>query len=424
MNNMDCATETTTKPSSFSLKDVFISRRRQLYPKGPWVSPIGFGTYRVGLTPPLGFPLCQQALEQALSLGCNLIDTSHNYGLGQSEILIGQTLSKQFAAGLLRRDQIVLVSKVGYIQGPNMEIAMTQEHNGTPVPDICRLSNAVWHCIHPQWIDLQLDRALLRLQCDSLDVYLLHNPEYMLKHFENTGLSQTEAQLIFLERMEESFRHLETLVQQGKIKAYGVSSNNFGSPENDFTHVSLSKINQIACKISEKNHFKVIQCPLNWLEPAAAFAEVEEGQWTVLSYAQKHGIGVLINRPFNAMYQDGLIRLTRPPTQTPQATLSPEMQQGLDNWTQLSTDIERMAHGVFADTLGYENAPLSQLVLATLTWLPGVSSVLCGMRRPDYVLDAQSALERPLLPYALQQMMALYENLEFHPTIEELPSGL
>ena len=88
--------------------------------------------------------------------------------------------------------------------------------------------------------------------------------------------------------------------------------------------------------------------------------------------------------------------------------------KGFENWKALSMDLEYLAHKQLEDIPGYEDAPLSQLVLATLIWLPGVSSVLCGMRQERYVNDAASALSRPALLSAKNVLYNIYENLEFH----------
>ncbi len=260
------ATAQATKPSAQSLGRVFESRRRVLYPSGPSVSPVGFGSYRVGYAKHLGFPESAQALELALRKGMNLIDTSSNYGFGQSELLIGKTLSKLFQENILTRENIVLVSKVGYVQGANLELAKTKELQGIPFLEMTKFGEEIWHCIHPQFIHDQIERSLTRLNVSTLDVYLLHNPEYMLKRFELDGLEVNKARELFYARLKQSFIALEELVAAGKIKAYGISSNNLGAPEEEYAAVSIKKVHETAVAISSEHHFKVVQFPLNWIE--------------------------------------------------------------------------------------------------------------------------------------------------------------
>ncbi|WP_186644710.1 aldo/keto reductase [Fluviispira vulneris] len=408
------ATAINTKPSKNSLGRFFESRRRTLYKGGPSVTPVGFGSYRIGMSKGLGYPECGNALELALKKGLNLIDTSTNYGGGQSEMLIGKTLKKLISENIILRENIVVVSKVGYIQGSNIELAKAKELQGNGFKEISKFGEETWHCIHPDFILDQVERSRSRLGLETIDVYLLHNPEYMLKKFELEKMEQQEALTVFYSRIRESFLTLEKLVSEGKIRAYGISSNNLGAPQEEYSSVSIKKMHEIALSISPEHNFRVVQMPMNWLEVSPAFYDVEEIGESTLSYAQKNNIGVMLNRPFNAMFNDGLIRLTRPQiSQEDYEKLDDGMKKGLENWTQLSSDLERLAKEQLADVPGYDDATLSQFVVSTLAWVPGVTSVLCGIRKEKYVDDVEQALARPSLPRAREHLRGIYENLEF-----------
>jgi len=56
----------------------------------------------------------------------------------------------------------------------------------------------------------------------------------------------------------------------------------------------------------------VLQFPMNLFETGPAFERKEEGL-TVLEAARAAGIGVLVNRPLNAMAGQGMVRLADPP---------------------------------------------------------------------------------------------------------------
>lgn len=408
------ATPQATKPSSNSLGRVFESRRRVLYKGGPSVSPIGFGSYRIGISKSLGFPECANALEMAIKKGLNLIDTSSNYGHGQSEMLIGKTLTKLMNENIINRENIVVVSKVGYIQASNIELAKSRELQGNSFPEISKFGDETWHCIHPNFIFDQIDRSCSRLGLQTIDVYLLHNPEYMLKKFELDGMEVAEARALFYSRLKQSFIALEQLVVEGKIKTYGISSNNLGAPEEEYASISIKIVHEIAKSISANHHFKVAQFPMNWLEVSPAFYDLEDIGESTLSYAQKNDIGVMLNRPFNAMFNDGLIRLCRPQVKKEDfEKLDVGMKLGLENWMKLATDLESLAKDQLVDVLGYDDATLSQFVVSTLVWYPGVTSVLCGIRKENYVEDVEHALARPSLPRAREYLSGIYENLEF-----------
>src|SRR4029079_9602075 len=130
------------------------------------------GGYRTGRSDPSH----RAALRAALAGGVNLIDTSSNYMLGASERLIGEVL----AEGASPRDALVVVTKIGYLQGPNLELAVQREAEGRPFPDMVKYADGVWHCISPEFLADQLERALERLGLSTIDVLLLHNPEYFL----------------------------------------------------------------------------------------------------------------------------------------------------------------------------------------------------------------------------------------------------
>jgi aryl-alcohol dehydrogenase-like predicted oxidoreductase len=73
------------------------------------------------------------------------------------------------------------------------------------------------YCLSAPWIEQQLTQTLARLNLETLDVYLLHNPEHYLQPAKS--LQQFDACL------EEAFTCLEKEVARGRIQFYGVSSN-------------------------------------------------------------------------------------------------------------------------------------------------------------------------------------------------------
>ena len=57
------------------------------------------------------------SLKKALREGVNIIDTSANYMDGAAEEIIGDCLNDLIESNELSRDEVVVVSKGGYIQG-------------------------------------------------------------------------------------------------------------------------------------------------------------------------------------------------------------------------------------------------------------------------------------------------------------------
>lgn len=269
------------------------------------VSQAGFGCYRVTNKSDDH----RAALKKALLAGVNLIDTSSNYTDGESEALVGEVLAELASDHGLERESLVVVTKGGYLQGLNYELSQDRKKEGRPFAELVEYSEGLEHCIHPEFLADQITRSLQRLSLDAVDVYLLHNPEYYLAWAAKQGMALEEARTEFHARMARAFAHLEQEVQKGRIGCYGVSANTFVEPAGQEDFVSLSRLWEIAQDIGDEHHFKVIELPLNLLEPAAMTRANQPDGKGVLAKAMELGLGVLTNRPLNALGADGLLRL-------------------------------------------------------------------------------------------------------------------
>jgi hypothetical protein len=286
---------------------------RPLGRTGLAVSRVGFGGYRVDDETPEH----REALERALLAGCNLIDTSTNYTDGGSERLVGSVLAGLVRGGRLRREEVVVVSKAGYVQGENLRRAEARESSGRPFPEMVKYADGVWHCVHPEFLADQLERSLDRLQLETLDVLLLHNPEYFLsleKKRRERSLAASREE--FYRRLQAAFGFLEGQVAGGRIAAYGVSSNTCTAPADDAEFTSLARFLEAARAAGgPDHHFRVLQLPLNLYESGAVLTTnngTDFGE-TVLDHARSQGIAVLANRPLNAFVGSRLIRLAGVP---------------------------------------------------------------------------------------------------------------
>jgi aryl-alcohol dehydrogenase-like predicted oxidoreductase len=276
-------------------------------------SRVGFGGYRVDDETPEH----REALRKALASGSNLIDTSTNYTDGGSERLVGEVLAELAGSGRVPREEVVVVSKMGYVQGQNLERAIERETSGRPFPEMVKYGEGVWHCLHPEFLEDQLTRSLERLGLQSLDVCLLHNPEYYLSDaHERSHGTLAKRREEFYRRLGDAFVFLEGAAAAGRIRWYGVSSNTCTRPADDPEATSLTTMLEAARRAGGDGHrFRVLQLPMNLLETGAAL-ERNNGpdlDQTVLEFAAAHDIGVLVNRPLNAMSGEGMVRLAEVP---------------------------------------------------------------------------------------------------------------
>ena len=245
---------------------------------------LGFGSYRIQA----GNATHEAALQKYLESGGNLIDTSANYGDGLSEVLIGNVLKR------FDRSKIIVVTKGGYIQGQNMKLAEEREF-----PETVKYAEGLWHCIHPEFLETQIERSLSRLDQEYVDVYLLHNPEYFINQAAQFNPINNKTLDEFYRRVGIAFEFLESQVQYGRVRYYGISSNNFGYHEKDRARASVVRALEAAQKISKDHHFRVVQLPMNLYEVGGALYPTHMDQ-TLLAFCKAQEIGVLINRPLNA----------------------------------------------------------------------------------------------------------------------------
>jgi aryl-alcohol dehydrogenase-like predicted oxidoreductase len=127
-----------------------------------------------------------RAIHHALELGVNFFDTAANYGAGHSERLLGQAFKG-------RRDQVVIATKFGYHvdEAAKAVVHYDEKEEDSDVAGRLRAD---------------LEVSLKRLDTDYVDVYQLHV----------WGLS--------IERALQAREVLEELVQEGKVRTYGWST--------------------------------------------------------------------------------------------------------------------------------------------------------------------------------------------------------
>jgi aryl-alcohol dehydrogenase-like predicted oxidoreductase len=252
------------------------------------LSKIGFGSYRVTIDSEDHY----HTLLLALSLGCNLIDTSSNYMDGKSEELIGKVLSDN------PQYETFIITKAGYIQGENLQIIDHLNSSGSAQENLIAIDENFKYSLHPDFLQNQINTSLFRLKKKSIDGFLLHNPEY---YFNKDGSNHEDIYDI----IKNAFEFLENRVKENQIRYYGISSNVFSSNDQMSRKISLEKVLAIAREINGNHHFKLIQFPFNLMEQEAK----TENSPSLIDFASQNNIITFSNRPLNANSPDGPVRL-------------------------------------------------------------------------------------------------------------------
>src|SRR5271157_1840186 len=151
------------------------------------VSSIGIGTY-LGDHDKETDRAYEEAIKAALLGGINLIDTSINYRFQRSERSIGKALGELVASGRIRREEVVVATKGGYITfdgdvpaDPRAYLRENYLKTGLIRPDDLVEGS---HCIAPRYIDAMIEASRANLGLETIDIYYLHNPETQLGKLE------------------------------------------------------------------------------------------------------------------------------------------------------------------------------------------------------------------------------------------------
>lgn len=290
------------------------------------VSEIGFGAWGIGgMWGARDDAEAERALSRAFDLGVNFYDTAYVYGDGHSEELIGRFLRH-------KRSEIYVASKV-----PPKTFRW-------PV----RPDDPVKNTFPKQWVIDCTERSLKRLHTDYLDLQELH--------------AWTDAytqQLDWLEAMEK-------LKNQGKIRAYGVSANDWDpyGPVNAVLAGLLDTV-QVIYNIWE-------QRPVEKLFPAA----------------KEKNVGIIARVPF----EEGLLT----------GAYQPGHKFESDDWRSEWLTPERLAEAYrrvekLKSFLSEDCPTLSSLALKFCLSHPAVSTVIPGMRRVRHVEENCAASDGQLL---------------------------
>ena len=205
------------------------------------VSSLGLGTY-LGAMDERTDRGYAESVKKAVRGGVNFLDTSLNYRNQRSERNIGAALKELLDSAEVRREELVVCTKAGYlVPGATPSLGREDVVGGM-------------HCMVPAFLADQLERSRANLGLETIDVLHLHNPETQLEY-----VAADE----FYSRIEQAFQGLEALAAQGKLLYYGTATWN-GYRATGGQALALPRLVEIARKVAGEAHrFRFIQLPLN-----------------------------------------------------------------------------------------------------------------------------------------------------------------
>ena len=233
-----------------------------------------------------------EGVKEAIKSGINLIDTASNYRYGQSEKEIGIALKELFSENAVKREELIICSKGGFIQleypFPENPYTWIQENILDKKLATSEDIELDQHCITPDFLEWSCDKSLENLGVDSLDIYFLHNPEMQI---QKLGYAK------FLKKIESIFKRFEKMATQGKINYYGVATWNGFTEKSTGEHINIEDLVNIAKKVGGENHrFKYIQTPFN-IGKTSIYTmptqKVNGEDCTLLQATHRLGLGVI-----------------------------------------------------------------------------------------------------------------------------------
>lgn len=279
------------------------------------ITPIGYGAWAIGgggweyAWGPQDDSESIQAIHRALDLGINWIDTAAVYGLGHSEEVVAKALKGMAQKPLIFTKCELLWDERGNVYGSLKRDSIFKE----------------------------IEDSLRRLQVDVIDLYQIHWPDPE-------------------EDIEEGWRALADLQQQGKVRWIGVSN---------FDAQQMQRIQAIA--------------PITSLQPP--YSAVKRGvENEILPYCQQHNIGVIAYSPM----QSGLL--------TGKMTRERIARMPKDDWRKTDEEFQepRLSRNLkLADVMGEvarrHGRTTAEVAVAWVLRHPAVTGAIVGARRPEQV---------------------------------------
>ncbi|MDI1330362.1 aldo/keto reductase [Pseudomonas sp.] len=235
---------------------------------------VGFGTLFRDLS------VTTQAVKDALEAGFRHFDCAERY---RNEEQVGIAFKQVLDAGKIRRENLFITTKL-------------------------------WNTNHrPERVKPAFEASCRRLQVDYIDCYLIHTP-FAFQPGDNQDPRDAQGQVIYDDGVTliETWRALESLVDEGRCKAIGLSD------------ITLEKLQEIVAVARIKP--AVVQVESHPYLP----------EWELLAFCKQHGIIVLAFAPLghgmepNVLEEPVITQIAQRVQKTPaQVALAWSVQRGV-----------------------------------------------------------------------------------------------
>ncbi|MFP4053664.1 MAG: aldo/keto reductase [Phycisphaerae bacterium] len=290
------------------------------------------------------------AIDTSLEMGVDTIDTAAVYGFGRSEELVGEAI-----AG--KRDQVRILTKFGLRwdrPGEGEKAFETEDLDGNPI--------TLYRNSKPDSVMEECENSLRRLGVDVIDLYQVHWPDATTP-------------------IEETFQAVAKLMEQGKIRAAGVSN---------YTAEQIEKARSV--------------CPIASVQPPYSMVnrDIED---ELVPYCRKNDVGIICYSPL----QRGLL--------TGKITTDYEFDAGdhRANSKLFQPEVVKKVNGFLEDIkpiADRHDATLAQLVINWTIRQPGITAALVGARNTRQARENAQAASFTLGDEELKEINDKLDALE------------
>lgn len=270
------------------------------------------------------------AIHASIDHGVTTMDTAPFYGYGLSEELIGDALKGK------DRSKVQLLTKFGLVwDGSNQgkgEHFFDQTEDGKTIP--------IYKYASKSNVIKEVEESLKRLRTDYIDLLQLHWPD------NSTPISET---------MEA----MEALIQQGKIRAAGVSNYSVAQMKEAAQTISLAS-NQVAYSMLNRSIEK-----------------------DLVPYSLEQNIGIIVYSPMERGLLTGKY--------FKDSTLKNDDHRN-DYFNQFNLEKVKTFLNEITPIADSKNVTVAQLVLRWTTLQEGISIVLAGARNTSQAISNAAAM--------------------------------
>ena len=288
------------------------------------VSAVAFGAWAIGgwLWGGTDDEQAVGAIQKAIELGMNTIDTAPAYGFGHSEHIVGEAIKD-------RRDEVIVATKCGVVwDGEEDRHARgTVDQEGRP--------RRLFNNLTKDSILREVDSSLERLGVDYIDLYQCHWPD------RKTPLKETMEALV-------------QLLDEGRIRAIGVSN---------FTPEMIEECRRYGPVHSDQPSYSMLN---------------RDTEKDVLPYCASNNISLLVYSPLGQGMLTGKVTMGREFPEDDLRSRSPWFKpENRKRVLEFLEKVRPIAEG--------HGKTLAQLAINWCLCQEGITAILVGARRTEQV---------------------------------------